>query len=53
MAQQIVQTQPVGPTTEEAFVADRQIIWSSFTRFIMLGIAAVVAILILMAIFLL
>jgi hypothetical protein len=41
-----------GPMTAEAFVADRQQFWTGFTRFMIYGAAVVIAILILMAIFL-
>ena len=41
-----------GPAAAEAFVADRQAFWSSFTRFVAMGALAVVILLILMAIFL-
>jgi len=53
MAQQIIETQPIGPTTEEGFIADRQTFWTSFTHFMMLAIGGVAGLLILMAIFLL
>ena len=43
---------PAGPTTVEAFIADRQTFWSSFTRFVVFGVAGVVVLLILMTIFL-
>ncbi len=41
-----------GPTTTEAFVADREVFWSTFTRFVVFGVAGLVVLLILMAIFL-
>ena len=44
---------PVGPTTVEAFIADRQRFWSGFTGATTAAIAAVVVLLIGMAIFLL
>ena len=40
------------PAAAEAFVADRQAFWGSFTRFVTMGAAAIVVLLILMAIFL-
>lgn len=41
-----------GPAASEAFVADRQAFWGSFTRFVTMGAVAVVVLLILMAFFL-
>jgi hypothetical protein len=41
------------PITEEAFFADRQSFWNSFTSFTIGSVIAVAAILILMALFLL
>ena len=41
-----------GPDLTEAFVADRQAFWSSFTNFIVMGTAGVVVLLILLAFFL-
>ena len=41
-----------GPAASEAFVADRQAFWGSFTRFVTMGAVAVVVLLILMAVFL-
>ncbi len=41
-----------GPAAAEAFVADRQAFWGSFTRFVTMGAVAVVVLLILMAYFL-
>jgi hypothetical protein len=41
------------PVTEDAFVADRQRFWGGFTTFTLISVITVVAILILMAIFLL
>ncbi len=38
-------TKPAGPTTPDAFVADRQHFWSGFTRFIVGGVVAVIVIL--------
>ncbi len=45
----------VATTTEtpDAFLADRERFWGSFTRFTMIAVTAVVILLILMAIFLL
>ena len=44
-------TEP-GPAAIDAFVADRQAFWGSFTSFITMGAGAVAVLLILMAIFL-
>ncbi len=44
-------TEP-GPAIDEAFVADRQAFWGSFTSFATGAVIAVVVLLILMAIFL-
>ena len=44
--------QPVGAATPEAFVADRQRMWSGFTQMVVWGIVALVLLLIGMAIFL-
>ncbi len=44
-------TEP-GPAIDDAFVADRQAFWGSFTRFVTMGAIAVVVLLILMAFFL-
>ena len=41
-----------GPNIAEAFVADRQAFWGSFTHFITMGACAIAVLLILMAIFL-
>ena len=41
-----------GPTTTEGFIADRQVFWGSFTRFVLFGVTGVVVLLVLMAIFL-
>ena len=41
-----------GPNIEDAFVADRQAFWGSFTSFVTMGTIAIVVLLILMAIFL-
>lgn len=40
------------PAAVDAFVADRQAFWGSFTRFVTMGAVAVVVLLILMAFFL-
>jgi len=53
MATTTLTTETVGPTTPEAFLADRQGFWISFTHFIVGGVALVVLILVLMALFLL
>ena len=39
MANQPLTPHPTGPSTVEAFIADRQVFWTRFTRFI---VAAVV-----------
>jgi hypothetical protein len=44
--------QPVGPVTVDAFIADRQRFWSSFTHFATVTAAILAVLLILMAIFL-
>ena len=41
------------PITEEAFIADRQSFWNSFTSFTTGSVIAVAALLVLMALFLL
>jgi hypothetical protein len=41
-----------GPSLTEAFIADRQAFWGSFTRFVTMGAGAVVVLLILLAYFL-
>ena len=48
-------TQPAGhaPETPEAFLADRQRFWSGFTHFTLASLIFVVALLVLMALFLL
>lgn len=46
-------TEPIGPTTTEAFVADRQRFWGRFTHFVVGCVILVVIVLIGMAIFLL
>jgi hypothetical protein len=45
--------EPIGPTTTEAFVADRQRFWARFTHFLVTSIVVVVIVLVGMAIFLL
>jgi len=45
-------THLAGPLTEEAFLADRQRFWVSFTHFTFTGVVCVVVLLILMALFL-
>lgn len=49
--QEVHQTQ--GPNIDEAFVADRQKFWTSFTSMTMYAVMALVVLLVLMAIFLL
>lgn len=44
-----IPTEPVGPTTVEAFLADRMAFWSRFTHFIVAGVIAVVVILLFLA----
>ena len=41
-----------GPDMTEAFVADRQAFWSSFTNFVFMGALGIVVLLILLAFFL-
>ena len=41
-----------GPALTDAFIADRQAFWGSFTRFVTMGAGAIIVLLILMAIFL-
>ncbi len=48
----IVPPQNLGPTTEEAFVADRVTFFGHFTRFVTLATIALVVLLILMRVFL-
>ena len=45
-------TQPAGPTTPEAFIADRQHFWGLFTRTIVTVVVTVAIVLVLMAYFL-
>ena len=52
MAIQPVTPQPSGPNTPEAFIADRQIFWGRFTRFVVYAVMVVAIVLIGMAIFL-
>lgn len=52
MATQNLTPHPTGPSTPEAFIADRQIFWTRFTHFIVLAVIGVVILLIGMAIFL-
>ena len=52
MATQPVTPQRGGPNTPEAFIADRQIFWSRFTRAIVYAVGAIVVLLILLAYFL-
>ncbi|MBV9750618.1 MAG: hypothetical protein JO157_17560 [Acetobacteraceae bacterium] len=52
MAVQPVTPRASGPNTPEAFIADREIFWGRFTRFIVLGVIVVAIVLIGMAIFL-
>ena len=53
---EIVTTQSVvahgaGPTSTESFIADRQIFWTRFTRFIVYAASAVIVVLIGLAVF--
>ncbi len=41
-----------GPDMTEAFVADRQRFWGSFTNFVFMGVVGIVVLLILLAFFL-
>ena len=41
-----------GPTTTEAFTADREMFWGTFTRTVVYAVVALVVLLVLMAIFL-
>ncbi len=41
-----------GPDLTEAFVADRQAFWGSFTNFVLMGTAGIAVLLILLAFFL-
>lgn len=43
---------PAAPLTPDAFIADRQRFWVSFTRFVVVCTAAVVILLLLLALFL-
>jgi hypothetical protein len=49
----MAQAPSTSPVTEEAFIADRQNFWNSFTSFTIGSAIAVAVILILMALFLL
>jgi hypothetical protein len=53
MADSFPTTEPAGPTTPEAFIADRQHFWGLFTRAIVTIVVAVVIVLLLMMYFLL
>ena len=52
MATQPLTPQPSGPNTTEAFVADREVFWTRFTRAIVYAVTFLAVALILMAIFL-
>ncbi len=52
MADNFPTTEPAGPTTPEAFIADRQHFWGLFTRSIVTVIVLVAIVLGLMAVFL-
>jgi hypothetical protein len=52
MATQNLIPHPSGPTTPEAFIADRVVFWTRFTHAIIFAVIAVAALLIGMAIFL-
>ena len=55
MATTVTTEQPAptqGPEIADAFTADHQRFWGTFTRFVMVATMAVVALLVLMAIFL-
>lgn len=43
---------PGGPTTTEAFTADREMFWSTFTRTVVYAVIALAVLLVLMAVFL-
>ena len=45
-------TSTPGPDLTEAFVADRQAFWGSFTNFVLMGVVGVTVLLILLAFFL-
>ena len=53
MAESFPTTQPTGPITPEAFIADRQHFWGLFTRTVTTAVIGVVILLLLMAWFLL
>ena len=46
------ETTTPGPDLTEAFVADRQAFWSTFTNFVFMGALGIVVLLILLAFFL-
>ena len=52
MAVQPVTPHQSGPNSPEAFIADREIFWGRFTRFIIMAVIVVAIVLIGMAIFL-
>ena len=52
MATQSLTPQRGGPNTPEAFIADREIFWTRFTRAIVYAVSGVVILLILLAYFL-
>jgi negative regulator of sigma E activity len=52
MANQPLTPHPTGPSTVETFIADRQVFWTRFTRFIVAAVVVLAVILIGMAIFL-
>ena len=51
MAETLPRTMPA-PLTEDAFLADRQRFWGSFTTFTLVSVIFLVVLLVLMAIFL-
>lgn len=44
-----IPTEPAGPTTVEAFLADRMAFWGRFTHFIVAGVIAVIVLLLFLA----
>ncbi len=52
MAAQSLTPHASGPSTPEAFIADREVFWGRFTRFILFAVIGIVIVLIGMAIFL-
>ena len=52
MEQTKTDTSTPGPDLTEAFVADRQAFWSSFTNFVLMGVLGLAVLLILLAFFL-